>query len=90
MQTSAGRGEREKGCRGDRTWFCVATMDGNRTACSCAPGVSVRCPVAVVALTVSVFLCSLFVGHHVARTSVADPCVSVQVGVERVLFPVHP
>ena len=31
-------------------------------------------------------LCSLFVGPHVARTSVADPCVSVQVGFQRFCF----
>ena len=84
--------EREKGCRCDRKWFCVATMDGNRTACSCALA-SVCCvPAFRCSPVCSVpccgcrpdrlrLLCSLC--PHVARTSVTDPGVSVQVGFQR-------
>ena len=97
MQTSAGRGEREKGCCCD--WFCcVATCldkdGGSRAAVFCWLR---RC--------LSLFSClfgalcgcrhdclcfpdALVVGPNAARISVALPCVSVRVGFQRLFVPV--
>ena len=67
----------------------LLVSDGCVPAFRCSPVCSMPC--CGCRLARLRILCSLFVGPHVARTSAAHPCVSVQVGFQRLFCsPEHP
>ena len=94
MQTSAGRGEREKGCRCDRKWFCVATwleQDGLLPRFWILLVVSLPSvdSVAVVALTLSVFSVLLLWVHTLRVLQLLILVCPCRLAFSVILFPMH-